>query len=305
MTDGAGLPTTAPAPEAVPPPRSARRRWILPIVAVAVVAVVLVAALFAAGVLRFGPANSPPPADQTFSQAESQAQSGANSVPGGPWYAVFGIAVVTRVAVLEPVTSLSSDLSPLNCTFAWPNGQPANIALPATSSGAAAGTSAYWAFGLKNQSNTLLLESVSDGTASAVLTARGGTCAEGTGYLVSFPSGFVDSPAMVSAVGAAGGTPFLAANPNATQVWVGVAGITIYGFTSSPVWEVAYTSCSLPPVEGQNGSIFNATVGGTSGVVTGHANGTGSCLPAIPGGLGIPPLPLASLLSPVAARKAI
>jgi hypothetical protein len=304
MTEGGGLPSSVPAGPDAPAPASApsRRPWVLPVLAVVVVAILVVAGLFATGIVRFGGASSASATYETFSQAESTAQSGAGAVSGAPWFAVLGAAISTPVAVLEPATNLSSILAITNCTFVWPNGKPSNVAIPATGPSAQTGAAAYWTFALKNASNVLLLESVSDGTASALLTASGGECTQLIGLLGSFPAGVVDSPAVISAANQVGGSAFLSAYPNATQVWGAIAGISYLGISSSPDWYVEYTSCGLSASVDENGSFFNATVGGTSGVVIGHSNGTAGCAPMIPGGLGSPVLTSAM---PVAARKAI
>ena len=289
-----------PAPYASPPPR---RGWLLPTVIVVVVVIVLVAALFATGILRIGAASSSSPADETFAQAESVATAGSGSVAGGPWFAAFGVGIATPAAVLEPVTNLSQLLSSLNCTIAWPNGEPSNLAIPATAESASVGTAAYWTFGLKNASDGLLLESVANGVASAVLTAGGGTCSEVVAYLAAFPTGVVNSPAVVTTANENGGSAFLETYPNATRAFGAYGGAEIGGLGStSPLWYVEYTSCSLPPYSGEMGAVFNATIGGTSGVLIANHTGTAECEPTVPTDLA---LPLTAGSSPVAVRKAI
>jgi|SRR5580658_1310202 hypothetical protein len=289
------------------PGPSRGRRWVIP-AAIVVVVLVVVAALIATGTLRFGTASSSPLSDETFSQAESTAQSGANADSGGTWYPVLGVAVSLPAASLEPIGNLSGLLGAINCTFAWPHGEPANIAIPATSTSASVGAAAYWTFGFKNASNGLLIESVADGVASTLAFASGGECASIVAFLTAFPAGVVDSPAVVSAVNEVGGSDFLATHPNSTRVWGAEGGASYDGLGLSPEWFVAYTSCTLPLSEGENGALFNATVGGTSGVVTGHSNETVSCLPTIPTLPPVPPL-LGPLLGaahlPSGSRKAI
>src|SRR5271170_5706227 len=236
------------APGSTGPRRGGRRRWLLPVLAVVVVVVAVVAILFARGFLRFGQSNNSPSSPyETFSQAESTAQSGASAVPGGPWYASFGGAVSIPTAILEPTTNLSSLLMLVNCTFNWFGGEPENLGIPATGTAANVGAAAYWAFGLKNASNGLLLVTVSDGVATALLGASGPECSEAAGYLATFPAGIVDSPAAISAGNAVGGSAFLQAHPNATRVWGAYAGalIGLLGSTS-PEWYIEYTTCTLP-----------------------------------------------------------
>ncbi|MGI0129973.1 MAG: hypothetical protein ACREDE_06440 [Thermoplasmata archaeon] len=283
-------------------PSSRRRRWLLPSVAVVVVALAVVAALFATGAIHPNPASATNPSFETFSQAESVAGAGAGTVAGGPWYPVFGAAALIRTATLEPTTNLSSLLAMTNCTFGWAGGEPANLGIPATPSSAGIGTSAYWTFGLKNASNGLLVETVSDGLASALLTVGGTACTDLLGYLATFPSGTLDSPAIIASANQVGGSTFLGAHANSTEVWGAYGGATDFGVFTSPEWFVEYTSCSVPTTPGETGAVFNATVGGTSGKVISSANGTADCVLTAPTGLA---LTVSMGLPPTAARKAI
>jgi hypothetical protein len=277
-------PATAPLAAPVLPPR--RRRW--PAVAVAAVAVIVVVlALIAGGVIRLGPSTSSNPADETFAQASGVAASRSGSVPGGPWFAFAGVALVTPVAVLEPATNLSAALQLGNCTESWIGGAPANVAIPATGARVATGAAAFWTFLLKNASNGILLETISTGTADAVLTLGGAQCEQFAGLFDSFPSGMLDSPAIIAAANAAGGASFLATDPNATQAWAVVGGVTFDVITTAPEWLVEYTSCSIPASVNAQGTVFNATVEGGSGVVTNHTTGSVDCALSAAVGVGL------------------
>ncbi len=260
-----------------PTAASPRRRGLWIAVGVVVVAAVVVGALFATGTVRLGSSSSPPPADETFSQAVGVAGSRSGSVGGGPWYAFAGVALLTPVAILEPATNLSALLTAANCTARWIGPEPTNVAVPATGPTAALGASAYWTFLLKNASNGILLETVADGMATAVVTLGGTNCTALASVFNSFGSGMQDSPKILGAANAAGGTSFLAEYPNATQAWVVSGGATVSVITTSPEWLIEYTSCALPLVTSASGAVFNATVGGTSATVTNHASGTVDC----------------------------
>lgn len=256
----------------------------LPTIVVVIIVAAIVAALFATGVVRFGAANSSNPQYETFSQARSVAQTGSGSVSGGPWYAVFGAALTVPTAVLEPTTNVTSLTSSTNCTLSWPHGVPANIAIPATPSSAAVGTSAYWTIGFKNITNDLLIEVVSDGLASALLTIGGGSCAVIGSVLLTFPDGMIDSPAIIAAANQAGGAAFLAGHPGASEVWGAVGGESFFGLSVSPEWYVEYSSCSFPAASG-TGEIFNATLGGTSGaVISTHTANVSCAISSLSGG---------------------
>jgi hypothetical protein len=295
--------TETPSPHSKSGARRGRRRWLLPTAAVVVVAAVIVAGLFAAGVVHWGASSPPTSPYLTFSQAGSSAQGSSTSVPGGPWYVVAGAAVSTPVAILEPTSNVSSLLTESNCTFYWPGGELANIGVPATPPTAATGAVAFWAIGLKNASNGILLETVSDGSASVLVTASGGDCARAAGYLESFPAGSVDSPTVVTAVNRIGGTAFLSAHPNSTQLWGAVGGVSlgVLGATT-PEWYVEYTSCSFPGAIGETGAFINATVAGLTGEVISNHTGNTSCSLTLPSSI---TTVVPGAAAPVALRKAI
>ena len=264
-----------------------RRGWLVVAVAAVVVAVVI-ATLFASGILPGNHSSSGGPTYATFSQAEALASAGAGSESGGAWFAVFGAGVASPTAVLEPATNLTSLLALANCSIEWPDGQPANLAIPSTPATAATGAAAFWVFGFKNVSNDLLVELVSAGVASPLFRASGTTCAGGIAFLAPFPAGVLDSPAIVATADQAGGSEFLAAHPNATRVWGAYGGIQlgVLGSTS-PVWSVDYTTCSIPPVSGEVGAVFNATLGGTSGAIINSSTSSAACAAALPTGLSL------------------
>jgi hypothetical protein len=230
------------------------------------------------GVLPLGrgtPAASPYP---TFAGAQSTAQNSANSVGGGPWYVSFAISLVSRTSILEPTTNVSGLLSDANCTYDWPNGEPSNLAVPATPRSVGNGSAALWIVGLKNQTNGLLLDTVTLGSAEVLVTIRGADCSKATGELEAFPPGSVDTPAIIDAANAAGGGTFLSTYPNATQLWAGIGGVSLglLGATT-PEWEVEYTSCTLPAVAGESGAFFNATVAGLTADVINEHTETRAC----------------------------
>ena len=281
-------------------PRS-RRRWVIPLVVVVVVVAVVIAALYATGTLHIGSSSSNP-SYETFSQARGVAQGGAGSVAGGTWFAAAAAGIATPSAVLEQVTNLSTLTAESNCTLTWPNGEPANLEIPATPENAPTGTAAYWTVVFENASNALLVETVSDGTAAALLVASGATCEEIASLLAPFPSGVYDSPSIVTAADQAGGTAFLTAHPNSTRIWSVYGGVRLGEISTTPDWLVDYTTCALPVIAGENGSVFNATVAGLTGDVLNSSSGNHECAPSLPENLG---LPLPDAGATPAARKAI
>lgn len=278
-------PSAAPAPSPPLAPGRPRRRWAF-LATVAVVVVVVLVAVFA---LHLWPSvGSPSPNPYlTFSEAESTAVSGSGSVAGGPWYAVIGVALAIPTASLVPSANLTSILNLVNCSFTWPHGAPTNVAVPATGTSAPAGASAYWSFILKNATNDLVFETVSDGSASTLVLASGPECTEVAGALVSFPSAIVDSPKAITSANQVGGAAFLAAHPNATRAWVAIGGVSFFGIVTSPTWYVEYSSCAFPSAPTASGAVFNATVEGLTGVATNHTNGTADCALTVPTGFSL------------------
>jgi hypothetical protein len=298
---GSGSSPPAPAAGGPPPARSSRR-WLAPVAAVIVVVVVLIAALFVTGVLHLGSSSSAP-AYETFSQAEGVASANSGSVAGAPWFAALGAGVAAPTSILEPVTNLTSLLTSVGCTLVFPHGEPANLDIPSTPTNAATGAAAYWTFGFKNVSNALLIETVSLGVASSLLIANGTACENFVAFLATFPSNVLDSPQIVAAANGAGGSAFLAKYPNATRGWGAVGGIQLGTLAStSPIWEVSYTSCSFPAYSGETGALFNATIAGLTGVVSNSSTSTGACGVTVPTTLLAPLHGVAPALAP---RKAI
>jgi hypothetical protein len=284
---------TAPVPagpessteDPAPPPSRPERRGRWTVVGAVVVAGLVVAALFAFGVLHFGASGSSSEY-LTFSGAQSSAQGASNSVAGGPWFVSLVLSLVTPTAILEPVTNVSSFLTDASCTYDWIHGEPANLAVPSTPASAGLGASAFWVVGLKNASNGLLLETISDANAQALVTIEGHNCSDATAYLVQFPPETVNSPTVLSSVNAAGGSAFLAAHRNATELWAGIGGVGEFGVETTPEWFVEYTSCSFPAIAGESGAYFDANVSGLTGEVTSNHTGTTACTLGIPVSVG-------------------
>jgi hypothetical protein len=248
-----------------------------PVIAVVVVAVVAIAALAAAGVLHVGATNASPPANETFSQALGVAQSKAGSEPGAPWTAVAGAALVSTLEVTEPSANLTTLKDLTNCSLTWIGGQPPDLIVPATPAGASTGTAAFWWFALKNGSDALMVVTVSQGAATPLVTLTGGDCTEAGSALDAFPSGMPDSPTILAAANAVGGSAFVRAHANASELWTVDGGVTFLGISTTPEWFVEYTSCSATASPTQTGAVFNATVNGLSAVVTKNMSGTAAC----------------------------
>ncbi len=248
---------------------------------VLVVAVVVVlAALWVTGVLPWGSKGSSGPGGvPTFDGAASEAQPAANGEPGGPWSASAGVGIRLPLALTIPTVNLSQYLTAINsavgCEVTLLGNLPSQEVLAATPASADPGHAAFWVVVFVNGTGGAVGVMVNEGAATPLFSVGGNaTCREYLDALAPYPSGSPDSPAIIAAVNASGGSAFLLAHPNATQVFVGISAIII-----QPAWEVVYTTCSPTVVTGVTGYEFNATVSGTT--VQKHTTGNVSCsLPA-------------------------
>lgn len=292
-------PTPASAGDPTPAGRRPRRA-VLAVVATLVAVVVVIATLAATGLLHFG-GGTGSPANETFFQASGSAQSGANSIPGGPWVAVIAWGLVTRATAFEPITNVSALFGLSNCTTDWIHGVPANVVIPATPTSAGTGAAAFWGFVFKNASNELAIVTVDSGSASALVVLGGPGCTYAGSLLDGFGPGLEDSSAIVGAVNTAGGARFLTNYPNATQAWLLVGTIDQ---STLPIWTVVDTSCTLPISVAAQGAFFNASVIATTATLRGSPeNVTANCALPLPGSgtlaRALPPT------TPTALRKAI
>ena len=281
-THGANPPTSG---------RPARRRWLVPVLVTVVAVAVVLAALVATGILPLShSSNSGPGATPTFQGAASEAQPSANAQPHGPWSPAAGVGIRLPLALTLPTVNITQYLSDLNaavgCEVSLLGSPPTQEVLDGTPGSASPGAAAFWVVMFVNGTGGALGVMVNGGVATPLFSVTGNsTCREYLDALAPFPAGSPDSPAIVAAVNASGGSTFLSEHPNATEVFVGLSAVII-----QPTWEVVYTTCSPTVVPGVTGYEYNATVSGTT--VQHHASGVVSCsVPAnvtlgapIPGG---------------------
>jgi hypothetical protein len=245
---------------------------------IVVAAVVIIAILFLAGVVFHKSNATTTEPYATFDEATSVAGTAASHAATGTWSPVFAAGLRLSSSLTVPVSNLTT-LTNLtsNCTFSAVSGSPTSITIDATPSSTPQGHGAFWLLGLSNGGGSILLVSVDLGTATALLLVSGASCAQYTDLLAPFPSTESDSPALVAAANASGGSGFLAQYPGAVQLLAGLGGLTDYGFTSSPEWEVFDTSCPVPLLVNETGMDFNATLTGNPATVQAHSTGPVNC----------------------------
>jgi hypothetical protein len=294
---------TPPGNEVAPPPPAAgatpagrgsgptsplplrERRWFLPVVAIVVAAIVVIAVLAVASSLapKAKPATTEPFA--TFDEAQSVAGPVAAHAAAGSWSAVVAAGVRIGSALSIPTSGVSGIANfSANCTPEFFPGLPSQVTVDATPPSAGPGHAAFWLIGFSNGGGGLLFVTVNLGVPLAVFSLNFSACLSPSPNLVAFPSTEVDSPALVGAANSTGGATYLAMHPSAAQVFGGVGGISEFGVTTSPIWEVVDTSCPLPYPVDENGTAFNATVWGTGSVVT-SGSGPVNCAAGLTGSI--------------------
>lgn len=290
-------PATGASPGAPPPLGRPHRRWVVPLGAVVAAAVLVFAGLVVTGVVPLGktPSASPPFAP-TFQGAASLGQPTADGNPGGPWGPSLGIAFRVPFAVTVPTSNLTQSLpSSGGCNATLVPGLAKDVVVQATPASAGPGESAFWIVLYVNSTSSAVGIMVDGGASSEVFSLLGASCASLASALVPFPGGSPDSPEIINAVNASGGSSFLSAHPGATEVFLGASVILL-----QPLWGVVFTTCTLSPVANSSGYEFNATVVGTT--VQSTHGGPVTC--SLPSGSILPVL-TAAFPGPSAVGKAI
>lgn len=256
-------------------------------IALVVAAVVIVAVLAVAGILfhKTTPNSTEPFA--TLNEADSVAGPAAGHALSGSWSPVLAAGIRLSALVSVPIASLSSieNLTP-GCTLTLAPGAPSSLTIDATPVSAPAGHAAFWLIGLSNGGGSIALASVDLGNPVTLYTLSGNSCPSEIGDTAPFPSTESDSPALVAAANASGGSAFLAQYPSSAQILAGVGGLSVDGFTSPPIWEVVDTSCPLPLLFNETGAEFNATLTGAPANVETHATGPVNCAEGLGSSIG-------------------
>ena len=271
-----------PAPLPPPPPdvhrlpRPARRGagWIAVVVIVVVVGAFL-GGLFAGG-YRFttgsgsGGASSPA---WDYAQAASVAAAKANAT-GGSWKEIIAAGIDTPHGTMAPASGGAG--CPLSGFY-----------LPGYSGSYSSGLAPFWLFEYLENPTAIappeLILEVLNGSATVLADIPQGTsCTEQTGGTAVLPGNVLDSPKVMSAAAAAGGTSFLASEPNATVAF------EVYGAPAT--WSVAYTPCGLfgaGASESGTHTTFSATFNATAGGQLSVSTGTSTCVAARPYTIGL------------------
>lgn len=249
----------------------------------AVVAVgLLLVGLVTTGVIPLAKSSSEPAFAPTFQGAVNEGQSTANAAHGGPWGAALGIALRIPLSITVPTGNITQSLPSISgCNATLDSHLPTDVVVQGTPASAGPGASAFWIVLYVNSSGGTVGLMVDGGTSMNLFTLGGTACSTLLKGLAAFPAGSPDSPTIVDAVNASGGSTFLADHPGATQVFLGASIILL-----EPTWIVVFTSCAITPLGNSSGEEFNASVIGTT--VENVTSGPVSC--SLPTGTGLPTL---------------
>jgi len=267
-----GSPSGSVATPASAPPRTGR--WVAVVVVVAVVAFLL--GVFGSGLILPGHSSSngnhstPPPTvitDLTYREAAPLASAKANA-SGTGWAEVAGLGV-----------DLGSPLSIASIGgLAGCDAPP--LYVPAFAGPLTSGLAPFWLFYFAQNAGSfdpsLLLITVTNGTAATLVDfPSGSVCSTNEASLAVVPSGVLDSPGIVASAGAAGGTSFLAGDPEAGVLF------EVAGSTTGAQWIVEYDPCGFLDYPGLvNGVLpqFTATYDADSGSLVSAATSSTTCV---------------------------
>jgi len=246
--------------------RRSQRRTIV-VIAVAVVLVVVLAGVADVLLLRpaaTGSTNGPAPVGQALDElAVARAgQTRENATAGGPWTptALLGLGLATGY-------NGTPGFLP-GCSTVWENSS--NLVVPTTPAASPSGEVAGWMMFASGPSHELLSTAVYQ-TGATILASNTaifqGSCTPEFTTFGAVPTGVVDSPTVVAAANALGGTSFLSTHS------IRSVELLLLG----PYWSVEYSTCSYFATSG-TGSNFTALFHATTGVSLGAPTTTsGQC----------------------------
>lgn len=269
-------------------PRAGRSRWALGAGVVVLVVVLTLAALYAVGVGPFarpGSASGGEATGPTFLQAASLANRSGDAYGNGPWKVILagGADLVTPFLESTAVPlELGGSEEGAPCDGVSETGNSSVVAFPAFTGSLSSGEAPVWLLLTINATGTVLVVVVLDGQASVWAKYAGPGCAP-FASIGTVPGSAVDSSQAAGAFLAAGGAAFVRAHPG------GFLSLSVADLEGNGGWALSYSTCPAvgSPSTSTTYYTYNATVGLTSGTVTGTpAGGTPRCAPlALFGGL--------------------
>ena len=262
---------------AAPWVRSAKpsRRWTLFGAAAAITVLVVVAGLYAGGLGPFARSPGPPSGPESFSQAEAVGASAVSGYDGGGWSLIAAASAVVRQPESIPLLAVETAIQPYlgSCSLHWLT-SAASLLVPSLSGRSDTGFSPFWVLVYRNASISgtgVLVVTVSNGTAqpTALLPTTAGCATDGelASFVAPISSSVLDSPKVLVAAGAAGGSQFLSAHPLANVTYAINGAFNLFTLSTASTWSVTYSTCPLLGPTTVPEPRFNATVNALTGTV--------------------------------------
>lgn len=256
-------PRDASVARSIPPLVPPRRRGILTaIVVVVVVAVALVAVLALAGV--FAPSKSSGQgltgSPVSYSQVAPRGTGAVQNESGGPWRPVGAVGIGLTISASG---SHAGSIVSSGCNSTPAPGSPSGGTLPATPTGAAAGSVALWMFLGADSAGDVLMVAVTANASVPLVILSGACTADYSGLGTIAGALVVNSTVIAGNADGNGGSTFLSSNPGAIQTFVLFGPGLPNGGPDVPLWAADYNTCGLATTG--TGTAFVALYYGASG----------------------------------------
>lgn len=283
-----GVPTLLEPPTRRDEPRRrrpGRNRWKMA-GAITVVVVIAVASIFVSGVLF--PSSPNATSAPSFSGAQRAANSAANGYEGGSWNDIAAVALGVQSSITLPRTTIETIVGANSCQVRWDPLAPGAVAIPVTPATAPLGGASAWFFVYASSNFTLLMVSVTNGSAQPLFTASAGNCTLIARLVEPLSTtSVVDSGTALDAANAGGGSAYLAGHPLSNRTWAVVGQIFL---VSQPTWYVLYSDCPLPPPVNStvNRTTFTAHIDAQTGALINASTASAACTLALPAVVAMP-----------------
>jgi len=164
-----------------------------------------------------------------------------------------------------------------SCTFTPAPGSPSTLTFPGTPANATPGEVATWVFFAKDVGlDSILLIEVSDGVSVPLATMSGSTCVSTFTQLGEISAtSVVDSTLAASQMNHGGGSTFLQAHPEPTEMFILIGTSASLG--AGPFWDVSYTTCAFTASSGEGSDIMATYYAASGNPLSGPTTGSTGC----------------------------
>jgi hypothetical protein len=283
---GALPPTAGPLLETARPPHVPHPRYGLLVgIAIGVAIVLVLSVLLVTGVIPIGPAATAK-GPQTFAQAYALAQANASSYPGGPWKLAFaaGLAPSERESSTFNTSALGSLLS--ECTAHLTPFGSGPITVGAYRGSSTSGEATGWVFAFVGSGGEVLVSLDTNGTLGTLANLDCPELTLASAFLSPIPTS-LSSAAAAQAAWTAGGSAFVAQNPNGTEAFVVESSVSDGLESGGGTWTVAYTGCTpVDAATGQSASELVVVLNATTDALMNETSTPVICTLTAPGPVG-------------------